>query len=195
MALRERDFSGGDRAPRLLPVEPATRENIAPYGELISTADMGGALDLRFYDDSVEVCRLPGFVSDEQTELTLARISPRPPTLLYLERHFKHTQVFLPLGGQDYFVALAPPDEREFPEPEALAAFRIPGDTGLMLHLGTWHEFPFVVDSAASMLVILRRETVVDLQVDSDNSNEAVGPDLEKRDLQARWPASYALNI
>ena len=31
-------------------------------------------------------------------ELSLARVQPRPARVRFLERHFRHTQAFLPLG-------------------------------------------------------------------------------------------------
>ena len=54
-----------------------------------------------------------------------------------------------------------------------------------MMHLGTWHEFPFALESAADMVVILRNETNRNLDAVADG--EAVGEDLEKRNMKRRY--------
>jgi ureidoglycolate lyase len=176
-----------------LSLTDATAETIRPYGRLISTRDPSARLDLRFYQDTVEVGAVEGFRSDDKTELSIVKVQPRPLELRYLERHFLHTQVFLPLSGTDYIVALGRPDCDAVPEPSEIKAFRIPGDTGLLLHIGTWHEFPFPLGGTASMVVILRSETTRDLTVDANNSDEAIGPDIEKRSLARRWPTSITI--
>lgn len=177
----------------ILPVTNATPENIAPYGQLISVIDPATPLDVRFYEDNVSVGRVEGFVSDDKTELSVVAIKPRPFQLLYLERHFLHTQVFLPLSDADYIVVLGRPESDDLPAPDAVEAFRIRGDTGLLLSLRTWHEFPFVTSEPASMLVILRSETTKDLCETAPGDSEAIGPDLEKRDLLKRWPCAVSL--
>ena len=56
------------------------------------------------------------FRSDADTCLSIARIRPRPFEVTWLERHFKHTQVFLPLNNQPYAVVLAPPTAGPLPD-------------------------------------------------------------------------------
>lgn len=175
-------------APELrLRPQRATMENIAAYGQLLEARDTTERLGLRFYADSVAVRRITAFRSDEQTELAVARVSARAPQVLYMERHFKHTQVFVPLGEGEITVVLAPPECEGLPSPDDLRAFRLPEGTALLMHIGTWHEFPFATDRPASLMVILRSEATEGLMQEGDLPNEAVGPDLEKRDVVARW--------
>ena len=68
----------------------------------------------------------------------------RPLRVSWMERHFLHTQTFFPLGAP-FVAVLAPPGEGELPDLDAARAFVFDGSAGLMLHLGTWHEFPFAL--------------------------------------------------
>ena len=64
-----------------------------------------------------------------------------------------------------------------------------------MLHIGTWHEFPFVILDDTDVLTILRAEATNGLEVDNVIGNEAVSPDLEKRDMGARFGINIALQL
>src|SRR3546814_10453783 len=81
---------------RSLRVEPATRKNFAPYGVLVGVDPAVDSRTGEFYGDKVELWAPGGFVSDEQTRLSVARIHARPPQVIWMERHFKHTQTFIP---------------------------------------------------------------------------------------------------
>ena len=103
---------------------------------------------------------------------------------MWMERHFKHTQTFIPLRGSPYVMVLGAPTPTHQPDPATVRAFAFDGSSGCMLHVGTWHEFPFAAAEQAEFVVILRRETQANLEV-RDN-DEAVGDDLEKRNLALR---------
>src|SRR3546814_11708557 len=59
---------------RSLRVEPATRKNFAPYGVLVGVDPAVDSRTGEFYGDKVELWAPGGFVSDEQTRLSVARI-------------------------------------------------------------------------------------------------------------------------
>lgn len=168
-----------------LPLEDATPENIAPFGEFVAFGRGGSASRTRFYDDAVELAAKPAFSSDADTCLSVARVQPRPLEVIWMERHFKHTQAFLPLNRQPYCVVLAPPGDAALPDLAKLKALRFEGDCGFLMHIGTWHEFPFALDAAADLVVVLRNETNRNLEAIADG--EAVGEDLEKRHLGKRF--------
>ena len=130
-----------------LALEPATAESVKPFGTLIGAAAASGR-STAFYDRSVTIYDPPPFHSDDDTCLAIARIEPRDCKVVYLERHFKHTQVFLPLNGQPYVVVLAPPTSGPLPNVAEARAFRFAGDCGLLMNIGTWHEFPFALSEA-----------------------------------------------
>ena len=62
-----------------------------------------------------------------------------------LARHRRVTQCLGSLQGKEWFVAVAPPGEMTDgagPELTRMAAFRIPGDCVIKLHVATWHAGP-----------------------------------------------------
>lgn len=171
--------------PHELTVEDATPENVAPYGALIG-AGIGASRTTRFYDDAVELFETPPFASDADTCLSVARVRPRPAHVKFLERHFKHTQAFLPLNRAPYVVVVAPPTpDRDVPDLAAVRALRFRGDHGFLMHVGTWHEFPFAIAEPVDLVVVLRHETNRNLDAVADG--EAAGADLQKRNVARRF--------
>jgi ureidoglycolate lyase len=172
-------------------VEDATPENVAPFGWLLGSSVPDPGTRLNFYDG---VLRKPTrFESDEQTELTVATLRRRPFAVRWLERHFKHTQTFIPLRGKPFVVVLAPPNDRDMPDIDQIRALRFDGSAGFCMRIGCWHEFPFVIEDDTDLIVILRRETHANLR--NISGTEAEGADLEKRDLQLRLDLSIELDL
>ena len=170
---------------RFLKAQPASAAVLAPFGALIASDDAVPAARSSFYGDAVALRKPTKMVNDDDIDLSVARIQPRPLEALWLERHFLHTQTFLPLGGKPFAMILAPPTAADLPDLDAAAAFVFAGDQGLALHVGTWHEFPLALVPNTDIVVLLRRQTVRDLT--QREGNEAAGPDLQKRDLVARF--------
>jgi ureidoglycolate lyase len=168
---------------RTLKVEPVTRESFAPYGKLVGAGE-GTLRTSDFYGHKVELWSPGQFVSDDQTTLSAARIYQRPLEVIWMERHFKHTQSFIPVGGRPFVAVLGAPTSTPHPDPETVRAFYFDGSAGAMLHLGVWHEFPFAVTASADVIVVLRKETQQNLE--QKENNEAIGDDLEKRNLKMR---------
>src|SRR3546814_351416 len=178
---------------RSLRVEPATRKNFAPYGVLVGVDPAVDSRTGEFYGDKVELWAPGGFVSDEQTRLSVARIHARPPQVIWMERHFKHTQTFIPLGGSAFVAVLGVPTDTNQPDPATVRAFYFDGSCGAQLHLGTWHEFPFPANGTAEVVIIIRAETQANLEV--KENDEAIGDDLEKRNLQVRLGFGFAYEL
>jgi ureidoglycolate lyase len=173
----------------------ATLESIEPYGQLISTdRDVSNHIG-DFYEGAVRVHDPISFSSDDDTCLSLTSVDPRPLEVTYLERHFKHTQTFIPLGGKPYMVVLGAPTSGDLPEIESVRAFRFPGNTGLCMHIGTWHEFPFALENSTEMLVILRNETTRNLSGDNVVDGEAHGGDLDKKNILKRIGISLEVSL
>lgn len=169
---------------RRLPVEHADAATVAPYGVLVAADAARQPRTSAFYGDKVELWSQPDFRSDADTCLSVARAHPRAREVLWMERHFKHTQTFVSLGARPFIMVLGAPTVGPAPDPDNVRALRFDGGAGFMLHIGTWHEFPFAVADSADLLVILRNETNRDLEV--RENDEALGGDLEKRNLRAR---------
>jgi ureidoglycolate lyase len=175
---------------RHLDVEPATASALAPYGALVGADPSRPARIGSFYGERVELWSPGPLVNDADVSLSVARVHPRPPEVVWMERHFKHTQTFIPLGGAPFIMVLGAPTATPHPDPATVRAFRFDGSSGIMLHIGTWHEFPFAAAGTADVVVLLRRETMNNLEV--RENDEAIGGDLEKRNLQARLGFAYS---
>lgn len=171
-------------------MESATADVLAPYGTLVAANPMRAAKTSAFYGDAVELWAQERFKSDADTCLSVARVHPRRNEVLWMERHFKHTQTFVPLGAQAFVMVLGAPTAGGVPDASNVRALRFDGRAGFMMHIGTWHEFPFAIETSTDLLVILRNETNRDLELRAND--EAEGGDLEKRNLRARLGFSFS---
>jgi ureidoglycolate lyase len=180
---------------RTLKLEPATAEALKPFGQILGLQSGVAPLKLGFYEDKVEIRKPVDFVSDETTEFTLATIHRREPTVQYIERHFKHTQMFIPLGGKPFVAVMAPPTDGEMPNLDEIRAFYFDGTAGFAMHIGTWHEFPFAIGDNTNVIVVLRGETTRDLRSENVFANEAHGPDLDKKDMVARAKVMFEIEL
>ena len=111
---------------------------------------------LDFYEGAVRLSAPAQFSSDADTEITLAAIDRRPLRVRYMERHFKHTQTFIPLQGKAFAMVLTPPNNDELPDLTMARALVFDGSAGFCLHIGTWHEFPLALLDDTRVVVILR---------------------------------------
>ncbi len=171
---------------RTLRVEPATAEALAAFGAVLGSAAGAPAVPIDFYRGHVRMSYPVAFTCDHPVELTLATLTRRDPEVRYMERHFQHTQSFIPLGGKPFIAVMAPPGDGDLPDIDTVRAFRFDGSAGFTLRLGTWHEFPFAVVDDTDMVVILSTQTGYDLHARDATTQEASGPDLDKKDIVAR---------
>ncbi len=171
-------------------MESATAQIVAPYGTLVAADPLCMPRTSAFYGSAVELWAQDRFISDADTCLSIARVHPRPHEVIWMERHFKHTQTFVPLGGRPFLMVLGAPTGEPTPDAASVRALRFDGSAGFMMHIGTWHEFPFAIGVLTDLLVILRNETNRDLE--ARENDEAEGGDLEKRNLRTRLGFSFA---
>lgn len=181
---------GTQNATRTLPLQHATAATLADYGVLIAPGAAGDMRTSDFYEQSVQLWTPGRFVSDADTTLSVARVHPRHNEVIWMERHFQHTQCFIPLGGRPFAVVVGAPTTSHAPDPSTVRAFRFDGSAGFMMHIGTWHEFPFALDADVDVLVILRKETNRNLQ--RRENDEAIGADLEKLNLRLRLGHTFS---
>ena len=128
-----------------LPVQQMTREAFAPYGVLIDSRG------------SVEIDLGNGVPS-----LTGATAERRPFRFGFMARHRRTMQVFSPLASSQAIIAVAPPDGRDAPDVNEIAAFFVDGRLPYAYHRGTWHTPPVPVGEWASYLVVDRSGTLDD---------------------------------
>ncbi len=179
---------------RHLTVKPATRESLAPYGQVLGYDQAIDPMPIDFYDGTVKVRRMVDFVSDDQTEFPLVSIDRRPLDVRWMERHFKHTQGFIPLNNKPFVVVMAPPNDSETPDLDKVEAFRFDGSAAFFMKLGTWHEFPFALEDQTNVIVVLRQEATDGLVRDNVIQDEASSPDLDKKDLLHRFNVTFRVD-
>jgi ureidoglycolate lyase len=180
---------------RVLKAKTATAEALKPYGVILGYDPKVPPLPINFYDGAAKVHRVVEFSSDDQTEMPLVTVDRRPLEVRYMERHPKHTQAFISLHNKPFVAVFAPPSDAELPDISKAEAFLFDGEAGFVMHKNTWHEFPFAVLDNTHLIVILRKEATDGLKADNVFKNEAVGPDLVKRDLQARFGVTFKVEL
>lgn len=169
---------------RTLPVEAATNANTAPFGVILGPGADSPVITSAFYGPALSMKKPATFVADATLEITVATLRRRPLAASWMERHFLHTQTFIPLGGRPFLLILAPPNDAALPDLDQARALLFDGGAGFCMHLGTWHEFPLALVDETSLLILIRRDTARDLK--RQEGNEAHGPDLDKKDILAR---------
>ena len=189
---------------RILQPRQATPESLAGYGTLLASPEPAKSRESGFYAEAVRISEPAAFVSQDDTCLALATLNPRPFEVRWMEYHNKHTQTFIPLDGKPFVMVLGRPTCRradatwddaapKMPELNDIEAFAFDGSAGMCLNIGTWHEFPFPLEEATNVIVVMSDETKRDLKNTVDG--EAHGGDLEKLDLQNRFGVVFEIQV
>ena len=170
---------------REVPVVVATPENFKAFGTLLG--DTGGAASGSRHYKAVRVCNpSTNFASDEDTCVLVLCYEPRPMECKFLERHYKHTQTFIPLEGKPLVGFFAPANEEEEPDLDQVVCFVFDGSAGFVMHKGVWHEQPFPLEAQTKAVCVLRNETVRELKPTDEVTHECHGQDIDKLNLEAR---------
>jgi len=132
-------------------LERLSAEAFAPFGQLVCAR---GDDPPNFEGPHLHSWR-QRFEALGPTELMYIHYVHEPMAFSALERHFRVTQTFIPLGGAASVMVVAAPtdpdDWASLPDPGQMRAFHTPGTVGLMLWRGTWHaltRFPVGPDGA-----------------------------------------------
>lgn len=149
-----------------LPLVDATRDNVADYGIYIGTDVPNAGLSIPFYKGSViEGHNLP-FVCHGRAVVRTAQIHKRPNEVTWLERHMRMTQLFVGLGDAPFVMVLGKPTHASgsaLPDPSTVKAFKIAPGHGIMIHEGTWHDFPMAYGPPVTVLTMNSEEVVLAL--------------------------------
>jgi ureidoglycolate lyase len=180
--------------PRRLTVEPATPQSVAPFGQMLGRSGDLRPIGVSYYQ-GVATSRPVDYQCKGETELSLSCLEPRPGSVRYLERHFQHTQTFVPLAGKPFILVMAPPNKGAMPDLDQVRALHFDGTAGFMMFVGTWHEFPFALVPATDLVVVLSAQTTVDLKNKSADGHEASGPDLQKLDIVRRAGVVFEFDV
>jgi ureidoglycolate lyase len=135
-----------------LTVQELTPEAFAPYGEV---SEPRSSFRLDFSSQPASFCHV--------------RIEYRPLHLLFFARHLYTTQSYVPLGGSESVLVVAPPsdllDTEAVPDLARAAAFRLTGGCAVNLHRGTWHRTPMPLGEFGDFMVLDRDGTLDDLDL------------------------------
>jgi ureidoglycolate lyase len=122
---------------RDLPVTELTQAAFAAYGTVIPPTEDG-----MLYGPQDAALHLGGGTPRFYT----MRLANRGMTVSRITRHRRVTQVLGSAGGMPWLLAVAPPPAKDSAEAEPaiedIQAFRVPGDTAVMLLCGAWHAGP-----------------------------------------------------
>jgi len=160
-----------------IPVVPATRDNTEKYGVFIGTDVPVAGLQIPFYRKVVEEGHNLPFEYHGTAVVRTARIHPRPGEVVWLERHGRLTQLFVALGDAPMAMALGQPTAGPIPDLASVVAFVFPPGHGIMLHKGTWHDFPMALDRPVTVLVMNSAEVVAAL------SSQGTPAEMDRGDI------------
>ncbi|MEA5570421.1 ureidoglycolate lyase [Calothrix sp. UHCC 0171] len=149
-----------------IPIIDATSENIKPYGYLLGDDVSKPGLGIPFYQERVIEGENIDFTYRGTATFRTAKIMPGYPQIIWLERHMYMTQMFIALGQSPFIMVLGTPNHeqnKDLPDLTQVKAFRFPAGHGLLLHLGTWHDFPIAGDTPVVILTANSDEVVAAL--------------------------------
>ncbi|MEM8641650.1 MAG: ureidoglycolate lyase [Cyanobacteria bacterium P01_G01_bin.54] len=113
---------------------PLTPETFAPYGQVLSPEPDGKPFDRT--DAQLDL-------SQGTPRFYLMQLQERGLQFSRITRHQHCTQCLGAIGGQTWYLAVAPPSADPQPDPESIRAFCIAGPCFIKLHKGTWHAGPY----------------------------------------------------
>jgi ureidoglycolate hydrolase len=125
--------------PTPLNAIPITSDNFRPYGQVIAATPH--SKDYDHTDAQLHInSGIPRFY--------IMRLDNRGRLFSQITRHIKCTQCLGSLEGEEWLLAVAPPNDQDHPDVEEIRAFRIPGNCFIKLDLGTWHAGPYFEQNA-----------------------------------------------
>ena len=189
--------TGEDLPVFRVPLTPATPENIADYGLYLGPEVPNSGLTIPFYKGEVLEGHNFNFEYTGRAVIRSAKILQRNPQMKWLERHMNMSQLFVPLGTKGYIMVLAPPNHAEgknVPDLERVKAFVFPAGVGLMIHKGTWHDFPFPVEDEVTVLTANSDEVVTAL-ANCPTPRELFDGDVYKIDISARLGVRLVVDL
>jgi ureidoglycolate lyase len=180
-----------------VPVVDATRDNLADYGLFIGLDVPNSGLAIPFYKGSViEGHNLP-FLCHGRAVVRTAQIHKRSNEVRWLERHMRMTQLFIGLGGAPFVMVLGKPTQERgmaLPDLDTVKAFKLPPGHGVMIHEGTWHDFPMAWDNPVTVLTMNSEEVVAAL-ASAKSADEMDTGDVFKIDIARRMGRQLLVGI
>jgi ureidoglycolate lyase len=182
-----------------IPVIDATPENVKPYGHLLGDDVSKPGLGIPFYQERVIEGENIDFSYRGTATFRTAKIMPGYPHIMWLERHMHMTQMFIALGQSPFIMVLAAPNhhndnDENLPDLNQVQALRFPAGHGLLLHLGTWHDFPIACEQPVVILTANSDEVVTALS-EMKEPGEMNQGDVYKIHLPKRLGCEIQLDV
>ena len=137
---------------------PLTAEAFAPFGEVVSAGEQGGASanggTAQRFDYTAKLHNgRPG----ARANMVTVRCAPvcLPLELKILEQHPHSSQTFVPMICSRYLVCVAPTGKDGAPDVTALKAFICLPGQAINYHAGTWHHPLVVLDGPAQFAMLV----------------------------------------
>jgi ureidoglycolate hydrolase len=132
----------------MLEIRELTAEAFAPYGQVIAPLRTGGQGAGTSHDPEASAGEAKLVLDNGEPRLWIMHLPHVGLGFTRIARHRQVTQCLGSLGGKEWLIGVAPPgdlgdDAR--PRVEDIAAFRVPGDRLIKLHVATWHAGPHFV--------------------------------------------------
>jgi ureidoglycolate lyase len=120
-----------------LKAEPLTPEAYAPFGGIVDA----GKLQLH--------------CSEGQYTARLMTLEPAPKRISRVNRHFDHSQLFVPLTNDPMLLVVAPGHvSGERFDPSTIRVFQTDGTQAFTFNVGVWHIAPRALDGKTNAQVI-----------------------------------------
>ena len=151
-------MNDADTMPRhMLDVRELTAEAFAPYGQVIEPLRTGGQSAETGYDPETSASEAKLVLGNGEPRLWIMHLPYVGLGFARIARHRRVTQCLGSLGDKEWFIGVAPPgdlgdDAR--PRIEDIAAFRVPGDRLIKLHVATWHAGPISSTTSACSSIL-----------------------------------------
>ena len=146
-----------------IPAQPLDAKLFAPYGEIIGLRSAGSQFDVNSYNPETSTDEPSLTLTNGTPRLWIMRLKKNGFVFSKLARHRRVTQCLGSLQGKKWLIAVVPPSDLANgarPDLARMAAFRIPGDCIIKLHVATWHvAFHRYFFSKASNCLDTRRVT------------------------------------
>lgn len=133
-----------DATSRLIRAQFLADEAFAPYGDIIKPRMSGEQFDrTNSCDPAKEQTHVKLVMNNGEPILRIMHQRLRGIAFSKMARHLRVSQCLGSLQGKDWYMTVAAPTSGDSrPRIEGIAAFRIPGDRIIKLHIGTWHAGP-----------------------------------------------------
>jgi ureidoglycolate lyase len=142
---------------KLITPELLTRENFAPFGDVIEVNDnaknfsINDGFTQRYHDlAAVDVTQENG-----RTLINIFRSTPlaQPVSINMMERHPLSSQAFIPMGQHPFLVVVAPKGELDTTR---IRVFLASSNQGVNYHKGTWHHYCLALHQVSDFIVVDR---------------------------------------